>query len=67
MENSLPFNGGPRICIGQQFALLEASYATIRLMQKFHRVEQRDDREWQEFLTLTLASGTGTLVGLHEK
>ena len=44
----LPFNGGPRICIGQQFALLEASYATIRLMQRFQRVEPRDNREWKE-------------------
>jgi len=63
----LPFNGGPRICIGQQFALLEASYTTIRLMQRFQRIEARDDREWSEFLTLTLASGTGCVVGLFEK
>lgn len=60
----LPFNGGPRICIGQQFALLEASYATIRLMQRFQTVEPRDDRPWKEWLTLTLASGTGCLVSL---
>lgn len=63
----LPFNGGPRICIGQQFALLEASYTTIRLMQQFQRVEPRDDREWTEFLTLTLASGVGCHVALFEK
>jgi cytochrome P450 len=63
----LPFNGGPRICIGQQFALLEASYTTIRLMQRFPKIEARDGREWREFLTLTLASGTGCLVGLFEK
>jgi cytochrome P450 len=60
----LPFNGGPRICIGQQFALLEASYATIRLMQRFQTVEPGDDRPWKEWLTLTLASGTGCLVSL---
>jgi len=60
----LPFNGGPRICIGQQFALLEASYTTIRLMQQFQRIEARDNQEWCEFLTLTLASGTGCWVGL---
>jgi cytochrome P450 len=59
----LPFNGGPRICIGQQFALLEASYATIRLMQRFGKVEGRDGEEWREWLTLTLASGTGCKVG----
>jgi len=63
----LPFNGGPRICLGQQFALLEASYCTIRLMQKFPRIEARDEREWSEFITLTLASGPGTKVALFEQ
>ncbi|EUC39308.1 hypothetical protein COCCADRAFT_21391 [Bipolaris zeicola 26-R-13] len=35
----LPFNGGPRICIGQQFALVEAAYTIVRLTQKFERIE----------------------------
>lgn len=61
----LPFNGGPRICIGQQFALLEASYATVRLMQRFKGVEARDEQVWREWLTLTLASGTGCKVGFE--
>ena len=63
----LPFNGGPRICLGQQFALLEASYCTIRLMQTFPKIEPRDEREWTEWITLTLASGVGTRVALFEK
>ncbi|KAG7191434.1 uncharacterized protein KQ657_003481 [Scheffersomyces spartinae] len=32
--NYLPFNGGPRICLGQQFALTEASYVIARLFVK---------------------------------
>lgn len=35
----LPFNGGPRICLGQQFALTEASYTITRILQKFETLE----------------------------
>lgn len=61
----LPFNGGPRICLGQQFALTEASYTTIRLMQEFAKIESRDDgRPWTEWLTLTCVGLNGAKVGL---
>ncbi|KAI4110969.1 MAG: hypothetical protein LQ339_000971 [Xanthoria mediterranea] len=36
----LPFNGGPRICIGQQFALAEIGYTTVRIVQRFGRLEK---------------------------
>ncbi|KAK4497701.1 hypothetical protein PRZ48_010354 [Zasmidium cellare] len=35
----LPFNGGPRICLGQQFALTEAGYVVVRMVQRFEGVE----------------------------
>lgn len=35
----LPFSGGPRICIGQQFALTEMAYLIVRLLQSFERIE----------------------------
>lgn len=35
----IPFNAGPRICIGQQFALAEMSYTLVRLFQHFDRVQ----------------------------
>ncbi len=81
----LPFNGGPRICLGrkslgsprqgdirnanlggaiEQFALTEASYATIRLMQEFSAIESRDTAPWREGLTLTCTSGNGAKVSL---
>jgi cytochrome P450 len=61
----LPFNGGPRICLGQQYALTEASYVTVRMVQEFERCESRDvDGVWVEGLTLTACSKKGTMVGL---
>lgn len=35
----IPFNGGPRICIGQQFALTEIAYTTVRILQTYSKIE----------------------------
>ncbi|KIW07572.1 uncharacterized protein PV09_01527 [Verruconis gallopava] len=35
----LPFSGGPRICLGQQYAITEASFLIVRLLQRFDAVE----------------------------
>lgn len=34
----LPFNAGPRICLGQQFAYHEASFFLVRLLQNFSSI-----------------------------
>jgi len=63
----LPFNAGPRVCIGQQLALTQAGYVTVRLMQRFDAIENRDpDPVVRHDLTLTECSGTGVKVRLHE-
>jgi hypothetical protein len=80
----LPFNGGPRICLGrkyikmdllvitafanvanvEQFALTEASYVTVRLLQEFASIESRDSDPWMESYTLVVCSKNGTQVSL---
>ena len=34
----IPFNAGPRICLGQQFAYHEVSFFLIRLLQQFSSI-----------------------------
>lgn len=61
----LPFNGGPRICIGQQFALTEVSYILVRILQTYSGLEARDSEDWSENLSATLSSLNGVKVALH--
>ncbi|KAJ5761620.1 hypothetical protein N7533_003659 [Penicillium manginii] len=60
----LPFNGGPRICIGQRYALTEVGYVLVRMAQKFRVLESRDPGPWEESRGLTVTSKNGTKVGL---
>ncbi|KAI0594547.1 cytochrome P450 [Biscogniauxia sp. FL1348] len=39
----LPFNGGPRICVGQNFALTEMACCLTKILQKYDRLEYRGD------------------------
>jgi cytochrome P450 len=50
----LPFLGGPRICLGQQFALTEASYLLVRLLREYDAIEPVD---WAEMRRLKKAIG----------
>lgn len=57
-----PFNGGPRQCLGEDFALMEVSYTVVRVLQtcrkinllKGQRVEALGTEKQR--LTLVLAS-----------
>lgn len=62
----LPFNGGPRICLGQQFALTEASYVTARLLQEFSNIESFDPPgDPKTSAQLTMALHRGANIGLY--
>jgi cytochrome P450 len=66
----IPFNGGPRICIGQQFALTEMGYTIVRLLQRFERVEnhmqQVDGGSPCLKAEIVLQPGQGVRVGFFE-
>jgi cytochrome P450 len=40
----MPFGAGPRVCIGNHFAMMEAHIALVTLIQHI-RVDLEDDRE----------------------
>ncbi len=63
----IPFNGGPRICIGQQFALTEMGYTIVRILQRFERVERRW-ADGEQFLRaeIVLQPGAGVRVGFWD-
>lgn len=63
----IPFNGGPRLCVGQQFALTEMAYTVTRILQRYERVETRMNGEepgWQSDIVLQPAKGVR--VALYE-
>ena len=63
----IPFNGGPRICIGQQFALTEAGYVIVRLLQRFDQIEDvYPDQKIRYGLTLTSAPADKVTVRMHQ-
>ncbi|QKX60538.1 uncharacterized protein TRUGW13939_07683 [Talaromyces rugulosus] len=64
----LPFNGGPRICLGQQYALTEASYTVAKLLQRFDVLENADPNPTKEpvlLTNLTLSHADGVFVKLY--
>lgn len=55
-----PFNGGPRICIGQQFALTEAGYVIVRMLQRYEAIEGVDIDPSRDYCHFTIVAAPGT-------
>ncbi|ANB15119.1 Dit2p [Sugiyamaella lignohabitans] len=71
MWDYLPFNGGPRICLGQQFALTEISFTLVRILQTFRDVEPHPDatpsfKDLRGLHSLTLSVAEGVWLRLIE-
>lgn len=65
----LPFLGGPRICLGQQFALVEVSCVIVRMLQHFDAIEPIKREEMSKMkkgLSLTVVPAEGVRVRLHK-
>ncbi len=64
----IPFNGGPRICIGQQFALTEMGYTIVRILQRFEFVSRYWEAEEQKLKSdIVLSPAHGVRVGFWER
>ncbi|KUJ22330.1 uncharacterized protein LY89DRAFT_680463 [Mollisia scopiformis] len=66
----IPFNGGPRTCIGQQFALAEMGYTVTGMLQYFDKVENlMSDKEHHSSCAsmkaeIVLQPAKGVYIGL---
>jgi cytochrome P450 len=61
-----PFGGGPRICIGNNFALMEAALVLATVAQKF-RLRLADDARVTPLPTMTLRPAHGVRVVLRKR
>ncbi len=61
-----PFGGGPRICIGNNFALMEAALVLATVAQKF-RLRLADDAQVTPLPTMTLRPANGVKVVLCKR
>ncbi|KAF2096846.1 cytochrome P450 [Rhizodiscina lignyota] len=67
----MPFHGGPRICLGKDFALMEASYGIIKILQTFPNlrlppgIQKEATGQERQNLTIVVASADGCKVLLR--
>ncbi|OQE84147.1 hypothetical protein PENNAL_c0027G00493 [Penicillium nalgiovense] len=64
MPGFIPFNRGPRICAGRQYAMTVLTYIVARIFQTFSNVSNYNTKEWTERISMTFENENGVLVGL---
>jgi cytochrome P450 len=68
----LPFNDGPRVCLGKDLALMEASLGIARIIQAFPNIQLPPGQvrgklgTEKHALTLVLAPADGCKVQLYQ-
>jgi cytochrome P450 len=62
----LPFSNGPRCCAGRDMAMNQAAFVVATVVQRYARIESRDDQPWAGKWSLTWTNGNGCKVALYE-
>jgi len=60
----IPFHGGPRICLGQQFALSQMSYLLYKFFRVFESIEAREEGPPLLRASITFSFAHGCLVAV---
>ncbi|KAK0628175.1 cytochrome P450 [Bombardia bombarda] len=60
----IPFHGGPRICIGQQFALTQMLYTLYKFFSTFKSIEAREHGPFLTRSSLTSSFANGCMVSV---
>ncbi|KAK8036066.1 hypothetical protein PG991_002139 [Apiospora marii] len=67
----LDFHAGPRVCLGKDYALMESSYAIVRILQKYPNIRLPPNipnlpvGQERQHLSIVLTSAEGTKVLLE--
>ncbi|RCK66346.1 hypothetical protein Cantr_02048 [Candida viswanathii] len=64
----LPFNAGPRTCLGQQYTLIEASYLLVRLAQTYRAIDLQPGSAYppRKKSLINMSAADGVFVKLYK-
>jgi len=51
----------------EQYAIIEASYTLVRILQTFSRLESKNRDEWEERISMTLGNHNGVNVSFFRQ